>query len=126
LRLYEVGQTGFDFNRYALIEQNLITQQDAWAQARGQIAQGLIAIYRALGGGWEIRLNPPCPTDITMPVTPPPGFQQPGAPAPGGAPIPEILPTPQNPIINPNNLPQPPPAPSGVSTNYYNQARGPR
>jgi len=43
-----------DFNRYAVIEQNLVTQQDSLAQARGQIAQGLISIYRALGGGWEI------------------------------------------------------------------------
>ena len=106
LRLYETGQTGFDFNRYALIEQNLITQQDAWAQARGQIAQGLIAVYRALGGGWEIRLNPPPQPDIFMPVTPPPDAQLPGVPAPGTAPMPEILPTPPNPMPNPNNAPQ--------------------
>ena len=79
MRLYEIGQTGFDFNRYALIEQNLITQQDAWAQSRGQIAQGLIAVYRALGGGWEIRLNPPPVPQVTLPVTPPPGVGQPGA-----------------------------------------------
>jgi len=50
-----VGQPGFDFNRFALIEQNRITQQDLLAQSRGQIAQGLIQVYRALGGGWEIR-----------------------------------------------------------------------
>ena len=64
-----------DFNRYALIEQNLVTQQDAAAQARGQIAQGLIATYRALGGGWEIRLlndetSPPLPPK-PLPVVPP-------------------------------------------------------
>jgi len=47
-----------DFNRYAVIEQNLVTQQDLAAQARGQIAQGLIVVYRAMGGGWEIRLAP--------------------------------------------------------------------
>jgi outer membrane protein TolC len=47
-----------DFNRYAVIEQNLVTQQDLAAQARGQIAQGLILVYRAMGGGWEIRLAP--------------------------------------------------------------------
>jgi outer membrane protein TolC len=46
-----------DFNRYALIEQNLVTQQDSAAQARGQISQGLIAVFCALGGGWEIRLG---------------------------------------------------------------------
>ena len=51
---YEKGAV--DFNRYAVIEQNLVTQQDLLAQARGQIAQGLVAMYRAMGGGWEIRL----------------------------------------------------------------------
>lgn len=48
---YEKGAV--DFNRYATIQQNLVTQQDSAAQARGQIAQGLIQVYRALGGGWE-------------------------------------------------------------------------
>lgn len=51
---YENGAV--DFNRYATIEQNLVVQQDLAAQARGQIAQGLITVFRALGGGWEIRL----------------------------------------------------------------------
>jgi NodT family efflux transporter outer membrane factor (OMF) lipoprotein len=80
-RLYGRVQ-GFDFNRYATIEQNLISQQDSWAQAQGQIAQGLISIYRALGGGWEMRFNPPEP----MPLAPAEG---PAAPA-----LPEVLPTP--------------------------------
>ncbi len=61
-----IGQPGFDFNRFALIEQNRVTQQDLLAQSRGQIAQGLVQTYRALGGGWEISLQP-CP-----PVPPPP------------------------------------------------------
>ncbi len=52
---YKVGTV--DFNRVALIEQDLVTQQDLLAQARGQIAQGLIQVYRALGGGWQIRLE---------------------------------------------------------------------
>jgi NodT family efflux transporter outer membrane factor (OMF) lipoprotein len=50
-------QGAVDFNRYATIEQNKVTQQDTSAQARGQIAEGLIQVYRALGGGWEIRLQ---------------------------------------------------------------------
>jgi NodT family efflux transporter outer membrane factor (OMF) lipoprotein len=54
---YEAGIAGVDFNRYAVIEQTLINQEDLWAQARGQIAQGLIQVYRALGGGWEVRLQ---------------------------------------------------------------------
>jgi NodT family efflux transporter outer membrane factor (OMF) lipoprotein len=49
-----LGQPGFDFNRFALIEQNRITQQDLLAQSQGQIAQGLVQVYRALGGGWEM------------------------------------------------------------------------
>ncbi len=65
-----IGQPGFDFNRFALIEQNRVTQQDLLAQSRGQIAQGLILTYRALGGGWEIREGPP-PELPPPPETPP-------------------------------------------------------
>jgi NodT family efflux transporter outer membrane factor (OMF) lipoprotein len=52
---YQEGKE--DFLRYAVMQQNLITQQDSWAQSRGEIAQGLIVVYRALGGGWQIRLE---------------------------------------------------------------------
>jgi outer membrane protein TolC len=57
-RQYEVGVAGFDFNQYATIAQNLVQEQVTWAQARGAIAQGLIQVYRGLGGGWEIRCQP--------------------------------------------------------------------
>ncbi|CAN5118730.1 efflux transporter outer membrane subunit [soil metagenome] len=51
-----------DFNRVALLEQNLVGQQNQLAQANGQIAQGLIHTYRALGGGWELgRCTPEAP-----------------------------------------------------------------
>jgi NodT family efflux transporter outer membrane factor (OMF) lipoprotein len=53
---YEAG--AIDFNRYAVIQQTLIQQLDLWAQSRGQIALSLIDVYRALGGGWQIRLTP--------------------------------------------------------------------
>jgi NodT family efflux transporter outer membrane factor (OMF) lipoprotein len=52
---YEAGLGGVDFNRYAVIVQSLITQQDQWAVAQGQIGLGLIQVYRGLGGGWQIR-----------------------------------------------------------------------
>ena len=73
------GVGNSDFNRYAVLEQNRIVQQDLWAQARGQIAQGLIQVYRALGGGWEIRHEPPtrvpgvgtAPVDGVVPRTSP-------------------------------------------------------
>jgi NodT family efflux transporter outer membrane factor (OMF) lipoprotein len=44
-----------DFNRVAVLEQNLVQQQDLLAQAQGDIDQGLVHLYRALGGGWEKR-----------------------------------------------------------------------
>jgi hypothetical protein len=36
---------------------SLVAQQDTYAQARGNIATNLIALYKALGGGWETRLG---------------------------------------------------------------------
>lgn len=42
-----------DFNRVAVLEQNLVQQQDLLAQALGDIDTGLVHLYRALGGGWE-------------------------------------------------------------------------
>jgi NodT family efflux transporter outer membrane factor (OMF) lipoprotein len=56
-----------DFTRVTQIEQNLVQLLDTLAQARGEIGLGLIQVYRALGGGWEIRLTggettaPPAP-----------------------------------------------------------------
>ncbi len=34
-----------------------VTQQDAAAQAEGNIALNLILLYRAMGGGWQIRMK---------------------------------------------------------------------
>ena len=86
-----------DFNRYAVIEQNLVTQQDSSAQARGQISQGLIAVFRALGGGWEIRLGGEATvaervTPIALPETETRASPKAAVPRP---PAPEELPTPQ-------------------------------
>jgi NodT family efflux transporter outer membrane factor (OMF) lipoprotein len=50
---YKGGQV--DYNRVSTLEQNLVQYQSQLAQANGQIAQGLIQVYRALGGGWQIR-----------------------------------------------------------------------
>ena len=49
-----------DFNRMALLEQNLTQQLDQEAVALGNVSQGLIQVYRALGGGWELRQNGTC------------------------------------------------------------------
>ena len=50
---YKAGTV--DFTRVTQLEQNLVTQQDTLAQAQGEIVTGLIQVYKALGGGWQIR-----------------------------------------------------------------------
>jgi hypothetical protein len=67
------------------VEQNLVQQQDTLAQARGEIATGLIHVYRALGGGWQLRCT---------------GCETGGAKLEGAAPAEETAP-----------LPRPEPAP---------------
>jgi len=48
---YREGAT--DFQRVIDTERTLVAQQDAWTTARGNIALNLIALYKALGGGWS-------------------------------------------------------------------------
>ena len=52
-----------DFNRVFTAQSQLVTQQDQLSIARGNIASSLIAVYRALGGGWQAVENgrPPAP-----------------------------------------------------------------
>jgi NodT family efflux transporter outer membrane factor (OMF) lipoprotein len=83
-REYQGGAA--DFNRVALIQQNLVQQQDLLAQAQGEIAQGLIQVYRALGGGWEICPLPVGYTPIDpLPEQPAPAEAASGLPNPAGA-----------------------------------------
>jgi NodT family efflux transporter outer membrane factor (OMF) lipoprotein len=44
-----------DFQRVIDSERALVLQQDLWTRARGDISLNLIAMYKALGGGWELR-----------------------------------------------------------------------
>ncbi len=75
---YRVGTV--DFTRVTQLQQNLVLQQDTLAQAQGEIAQGLIQVYRALGGGWEIRCTGCVVTGPTPAVTPPSATTPPGTP----------------------------------------------
>ncbi|MGA7877949.1 MAG: efflux transporter outer membrane subunit, partial [Desulfoferrobacter sp.] len=52
---YREGAT--DYTTVLTAQQNLLTQQDSLASTQGQIPQSLISVYRALGGGWQIRLG---------------------------------------------------------------------
>jgi NodT family efflux transporter outer membrane factor (OMF) lipoprotein len=55
LAQYKAGTV--DFTRVTQVEQTLVQQQDTLMQSLGEIATGLIQVYKALGGGWQIRLT---------------------------------------------------------------------
>ena len=54
---YREGIT--DFTTVLTAQQSLLTQQDNLAATVGSIALNLVGVYRALGGGWEIREGEP-------------------------------------------------------------------
>jgi len=85
MTLYQTG--AIDFNRVFLIQALQFAQQDELVNSRANVVLNLIAVYRSLGGGWEIR----CPNGgVGMPLE----FVSTGQPSrPIGA-IPERRPTP--------------------------------
>jgi NodT family efflux transporter outer membrane factor (OMF) lipoprotein len=56
-----------DFTRVAQLLQNQVVLDDNLAVVQGQIATGLISVYTALGGGWEIRCTG-CPEPSVLPA----------------------------------------------------------
>ena len=44
-----------DMNRVFTLQRALVQDQDRLASTRGEVALYLIAVYKAIGGGWEIR-----------------------------------------------------------------------
>jgi NodT family efflux transporter outer membrane factor (OMF) lipoprotein len=90
-----------DYTRVAQLQQNLVLLQDTLAQAQGEIATGLIQVYKALGGGWQIRLTgcePATPAMLGVPRA--------ALGSPLGQP-PEMLPPP-TPELAPPPTPLPP------------------
>jgi NodT family efflux transporter outer membrane factor (OMF) lipoprotein len=55
IALNQYKQGTADFTTVLTAEQNLYAAQSDLASARGNVSLGLIAAYRALGGGWQIR-----------------------------------------------------------------------
>jgi hypothetical protein len=53
LALVQYREGATDYTTVLSAQQNLLEQQDQLAVTEGDIAQGLIALYRALGGGWQ-------------------------------------------------------------------------
>jgi len=85
---YEAGR--IDFVPVGYTQQNLLVQQNDAIKAQGDVVRALIGVYRALGGGWEIRLNPGEPgVAIAVPDgLPPAGLPEKLPAPPQGAPIP--------------------------------------
>lgn len=48
-----------DYTRVLNTQQSLVLQQDQLTSAEGSVAQNLVALYKALGGGWELRVGKP-------------------------------------------------------------------
>ncbi len=100
---YKAGTT--DFTRVTQVQQNLVLAKDSLAQAQGGIASGLIQVYRALGGGWEIRCGGGWPADYGStlpreafePMDAAPSLEPVQTPQPADAP----LPLPHDGILNP-------------------------
>jgi outer membrane protein TolC len=55
IALIQYKEGTMDFTTVLLAEQNLYTAENGLALAQGMVPLGVIAIYRAMGGGWQIR-----------------------------------------------------------------------
>jgi outer membrane protein TolC len=67
-RLFRNG--AIDYTPVFVAEHFPAEQQNLLAQAEGNVALGMIGVYRALSGGWEVR-PPPASTVIVRPDAPP-------------------------------------------------------
>lgn len=70
LRLYEQGVV--DYQRVLDSQRAAVQQQDALAQSRGQVATNLVAVYKALGGGWGMRRAIDPDAEFAVPLEPVP------------------------------------------------------
>lgn len=90
ISIAEYNQGTRDFTTVLTAEQNLYTAENDLALASGNVSSGLTAVFRALGGGWQIREGhdfvPPAVRDEMRArtnwgnVLPPAGQSQPQAP----------------------------------------------
>lgn len=53
-----------DFNWVAYVEEILVEQEEMLAAAQGETLQGLVELYRALGGGWQHQTATPLRPDL--------------------------------------------------------------
>jgi NodT family efflux transporter outer membrane factor (OMF) lipoprotein len=83
-----------DFNRVFNLETTQVQQQDNLAVAAGNIALNLIDVYRALGGGWELRLRDEDHAEESSPPATITGIPAVAPSAPGPPSLPQASPPP--------------------------------
>lgn len=77
---YRVGST--DFNRVSNLQLALVEAQNGLAITKGEVALSMIAVYKAIGGGWQIRLGAAGPQGpLELPPQPEPPVEEIPAPA---------------------------------------------
>jgi NodT family efflux transporter outer membrane factor (OMF) lipoprotein len=65
LALTQYREGAVDFQRVLEAQRSLLQEENALAQTQSSIATNLISLYKALGGGWELRNGKPLVTDST-------------------------------------------------------------
>jgi len=55
LALIQYRQGAIDYTRVLNTQTSLLQQQDALTTSRGEVVTSLVSVYKALGGGWQLR-----------------------------------------------------------------------
>jgi NodT family efflux transporter outer membrane factor (OMF) lipoprotein len=65
LALIQYREGAVDYQRVLDTQRTLLAAQNSLARTRASVATNLVALYKALGGGWELRLGQPVMTNGT-------------------------------------------------------------
>ncbi len=101
IAMLQYREGAIDFNRVFNLQLLLVGDQDRYASTQGDVGRALIALYKALGGGWQIRNG-------YLPIVTPADAAQ---GVPNAAAIPEAIAIPDN-APAPDNDPAPDNAPA--------------
>ena len=63
---YKEGFSGYQ--RVLDAQKSLFSQQNRYASSQGQAVQSIVQLYKALGGGWEVREGRPFVDENTLTV----------------------------------------------------------
>jgi outer membrane protein TolC len=63
---YKEGFSGYQ--RVLDAQKSLFSQQNRYASSQGQAVQSVVQLYKALGGGWEVRDGKPFVDENTLTV----------------------------------------------------------